>query len=49
MGHDVTCGLGNVAILSNAFAGSAAPPPGSEAKVLAHYQNMCPSSARGLR
>ncbi|HEY5796276.1 MAG TPA: hypothetical protein VIU82_14810 [Bosea sp. (in: a-proteobacteria)] len=40
MGHDVACGMGNVAILSNVFAGSAATPPGSEVKVLAHYQNL---------
>jgi len=40
MGHDVACGMGNVAILSNVFAGSAATPPGSEIKVLAHYQNL---------
>ncbi|CAN7252268.1 hypothetical protein LJR090_001226 [Bosea sp. LjRoot90] len=40
MGHDVACGMGNVAILSNVFAGSAATPPGAEIKVLAHYQNL---------
>ncbi|QEL22343.1 hypothetical protein FQV39_07010 [Bosea sp. F3-2] len=40
MGHDVACGMGNVAILSNVFAGSVATPPGSEVKVLAHYQNL---------
>lgn len=40
MGHDVACGMGNVAILSNVFAGSAATPAGSEVKVLAHYQNL---------
>ncbi len=40
MGHDVACGMGNVAILSNVFAGSAATPPGAELKVLAHYQNL---------
>lgn len=40
MGHDVACGMGNVAILSNVFAGSAATPPGAEVKVLAHYQNL---------
>jgi len=40
MGHDVACGMGNVAILSNVFAGSAATPVGAEVKVLAHYQNL---------
>ncbi|AZO79942.1 MULTISPECIES: hypothetical protein [unclassified Bosea (in: a-proteobacteria)] len=40
MGHDVACGMGNVAILSNVFAGSAATPPGAKVKVLAHYQNL---------
>lgn len=40
MGHDVACGMGNVAILSNVFAGSAASPEGAEVKVLAHYQNL---------
>lgn len=40
MGHDVACGMGNVAILSNVFAGSVATPAGAEVKVLAHYQNL---------
>lgn len=40
MGHDVACGMGNVAILSNVFTGSAATPAGAEVKVLAHYQNL---------
>ena len=40
LGHDVACGMGNVAILSNVFAGSAATPPGADVKVLAHYQNL---------
>lgn len=40
LGHGVSCGMGNVAILSNVFAGSAAMPPGAAAKVLAHYQNL---------
>lgn len=40
MGYDVACGMGNVAILSNVFAGSAATPAGAEVKVLAHYQNL---------
>lgn len=40
MGHQVACGMGNVAILSNVFAGSASAPAGAEVKVLAHYQNL---------
>ncbi|MDR6870348.1 hypothetical protein J2Y55_001348 [Bosea sp. BE125] len=40
LGHDVACGMGNVAILSNVFAGSASVPAGAEIKVLAHYQNL---------
>lgn len=40
LGHEVACGMGNVAILSNVFAGSTATPPGAELKVLAHYQNL---------
>ena len=40
LGHAVSCGMGNVAILSNVFAGSAAMPPSAEIKVLAHYQNL---------
>jgi hypothetical protein len=40
MGHEVACGMGNVAILSNVFTGSAAAPAGAEIKVLAHYQNL---------
>jgi hypothetical protein len=40
LGHGVACGMGNVAILSNVFAGSAATPAGAEVKVLAHYQNL---------
>lgn len=40
LGYEVACGMGNVAILSNVFAGSAATPPGAEIKVLAHYQNL---------
>ncbi|CAH1663890.1 conserved hypothetical protein [Hyphomicrobiales bacterium] len=52
MGHDVACGMGNVAILSNVFAGSAATPAGAEIKVLAHYQNLaawrrCPDERDG--
>lgn len=40
LGHSVACGMGNVAILSNVFAGSASVVCGSEVKVLAHYQNL---------
>lgn len=40
LGHAVSCGMGNVAILSNVFAGSAAMSPSAEIKVLAHYQNL---------
>lgn len=40
LGHEVACGMGNVAILSNVFAGSAAAPPGCGIEVLAHYQNL---------
>lgn len=39
-GHQVACGMGNVAILSNVFAGSASVARGAEIKVLAHYQNL---------
>jgi hypothetical protein len=37
-GHQVACGMGNVAILSNVFAGSRLVP--GSLKVLAHYQNL---------
>jgi hypothetical protein len=37
----ITCGVGNIAILSNAFAGALALEPG-RLKVLAHYQNLAP-------
>jgi hypothetical protein len=40
MGHEVMCGMGNVAILSNVFAGSVSVPACAEVKVLAHYQNL---------
>ncbi|HEV7256988.1 MAG TPA: hypothetical protein VGN82_04330 [Bosea sp. (in: a-proteobacteria)] len=40
LGHKVASGMGNVAILSNVFGGSASTPPGAEVKVLAHYQNL---------
>lgn len=36
----ITCGVGNVAILANAFAGTLAL--GQRLKVLAHYQNLAP-------
>lgn len=38
LGHAVACGMGNVAILSNVFAGSGAVS--GQLKVLAHYQNL---------
>jgi hypothetical protein len=37
----ISCGVGNVAILANAFAGTLAPGSG-RLKVLAHYQNLAP-------
>ncbi len=37
----ISCGVGNVAILSNAFAGTL-PPGGDQLRVLAHYQNLAP-------
>ena len=37
----ISCGVGNVAILANAFAGALALGPG-RLKVLAHYQNLAP-------
>jgi hypothetical protein len=40
LGHEVMCGMGNVAILSNVFAGSASVHVGADVKVLAHYQNL---------
>lgn len=39
-GHAVACGMGNVAILSNVFAGSASVRPGAEVRTLAHYQTI---------
>jgi hypothetical protein len=36
----ITCGVGNVAILANAFAGTLAPD--QPLKVLSHYQNLAP-------
>lgn len=49
-GHPVACGTGNVAILSNAFAGG--PGQAGRIKVLAHYQTigvfrLPPASRRG--
>lgn len=41
LGLPITCGVGNVAILSNAFSGALALAPG-RLKVLAHYQNLGP-------
>ena len=38
MGLPITCGTGNVGILSNAFAGSLEPP--RPVKLLAHYQTI---------
>lgn len=40
LGHKVSCGMGNVAILSNVFRGSERTPHGANVKVLAHYQNL---------
>jgi hypothetical protein len=40
LGHQVTCGMGNVAILSNAFAADRGLMDRSRIKVLAHYQNL---------
>ena len=37
----IACGVGNIAILANAFAGAAALPH-TRLKVLAHYQNLAP-------
>lgn len=39
-GHAVACGMGNIAILSNVFAGSAGVRPDAAVKVLAHYQTI---------
>lgn len=40
LGHRVTCGMGNVAILSNAFAADQDFADRRRIKVLAHYQNL---------
>jgi hypothetical protein len=37
----ISCGVGNVAILANAFAGTLAPDS-AQLRVLAHYQNLAP-------
>ena len=37
----ISCGVGNVAILANAFSGALALAPG-RLKMLAHYQNLAP-------
>jgi hypothetical protein len=37
----ISCGVGNVAILANAFSGALGLHPG-QLKVLAHYQNLAP-------
>jgi hypothetical protein len=41
LGLPITCGVGNVAILANAFAGALGLGSG-RLKVLAHYQNLAP-------
>lgn len=52
LGLPIACGVGNIAILSNAFAGALGPGAG-ELKVLAHYQNLAqwrrPAETRGGR
>jgi NAD(P)-dependent dehydrogenase (short-subunit alcohol dehydrogenase family) len=40
MGHEVACGMGNIAILSNVMVGSGVASAGAEIKLLAHYQNL---------
>jgi hypothetical protein len=42
LGLPVLCGVGNIAILSNAFAGELGVREGGPVKVLAHYQNLGP-------
>jgi hypothetical protein len=50
LGLPITCGVGNIAILSNAFSGLFALGPG-RLKMLAHYQNLGawrqPAATRG--
>jgi hypothetical protein len=41
LGLPITCGVGNVAILANAFAGALGLGPG-RLRMLAHYQNLAP-------
>lgn len=52
-GHQVASGMGNVAILSNVFAGSASVPRRAKVEVVAHYQNLAawrqPPAARSGR
>lgn len=40
MGLPVTCGVGNIGILSSAFAGALGPGAASRVKLLAHYQTI---------
>jgi len=42
MGHQVLCGTGNVAILSNVFQGAREHLPAGTLRVLAHYQCLAP-------
>jgi len=42
LGHKVACGMGNVAILSNAFSGARGITDPARIQVLAHYQNLAP-------
>lgn len=42
LGHRVLCGTGNVAILSNIFAGARDALPDGKLRVLAHYQCLAP-------
>jgi hypothetical protein len=42
LGHRVACGIGNVAILSNVFAGQSGVVEPGRIKVLAHYQTIAP-------
>jgi len=42
MGHQVLCGTGNVAILSNVFQGAREYLPAGTLRVLAHYQCLAP-------
>jgi hypothetical protein len=42
LGHRVACGIGNVAILANVFAGQSGAIEPGRLKVLAHYQTIAP-------